>query len=55
MRSVDAAELWRRIIESGKTQPVFLNDKDTLRVSVIPVDELFKIVVNCIDDMRKDF
>ena len=50
MRSVDAAELWRKIIVSGKVQPVFLNDKDTLRESVIPVDELFKIVVNCIDD-----
>ena len=50
MLGIDAAELWRKIIESGKVQTVFLNDKDTLRVSVIPVDELFIIVVNCIDD-----
>lgn len=52
MRSVDAAELWRRIIESGNVQLIFLEEKDMLKTSVISLDDLHKIVIDLIDDLN---
>lgn len=49
MRGIDAAELWRRIIESGDVKLVFLEEKDLRRVSVIPLDDLHRIIINLIN------
>ena len=49
MRNTDAAELWKAIVESGKVESVFINEDDNSKTSVISLEDLHKILVNCID------